>query len=464
VRERADRRPRVRPGFRRAAIVIFIVLVPIAAHALWDYIEIQRLQREIEAIRAQGEPVTERVAGRGYRRLTPDQELAGRYIMAAAVLASPAAKRHRDTVAPLLAHMAGHAPKGFNRADVAQRLDAATAQATDALTLLDRGANLPFAGFPPGTGYSYQLSDVLGLQQILAVRTASLSLAGQGDAAVASAITSLRTRKVPEPSYDFPHPGYETAVILSFTTPSDDSLRGLLKELEAQDQPNAIADQTMKDRAAFMDRVFGRVYGGDPEMPGVRRSTRDGFLAVFWRPWFTRRFVDRLRGWNELVTASRLPWPEKDIAMWAIYDRFPATGPANPNGQSSWLARRLPLDLKYALEILPRSHRHSLTLDRASAAAIAVTLYRMDHAGAMPPTLEDCVPAFLPAVPEDPATGGPLLFQVTHDAFTIYSVGLDKRDDGGDLTSDLRAVDERGWGQRRLRGKDVGIRVLLKRR
>jgi hypothetical protein len=456
----ATNRRRIRPGFRRAAILIFILLIPIAAHTLWDYLEIRRLVREIEAIRAQGEPVTDQAAGRGYRRLTPEQALAGRYVMAASVLAYPAAEQHRDVVAPVLEYVAGHAPKGFDRAGVAAQLAAATAQAADALRLVDHAATLPFAGYPPGTEYSYRTAEAFELQQSVALRTASLSLAGEGNAAVASALTSVRTRAVQDL---FPAPSYETPVILSFSTPSRDALRQLLEALQDQDQPKTITDQTIKDRAAFIDRIFGRVYGGDPQMPGVRRPTADGFLAVFWRPWFTRRFVESLRGWNELVAASRLPWPEKGTAMSATYARFARRGQPSPDvARSVWPSTWLPRDLKYALAVLPRrSHRDRLTLDRASAAAIAVVLYRIDHAGALPPKLEDCVPAYLPAVPEDPATGGSLLFRATLDAFTIYSVGRDQKDDGGDLTSQLQTVEERGWGQREVRGRDMGIRVLL---
>ena len=62
--ESGNRAPdrRVRPSLRWFAIVAFTILIPIAAHGLWDYIEVRRLVREIEAIRAKGEPVRERDA------------------------------------------------------------------------------------------------------------------------------------------------------------------------------------------------------------------------------------------------------------------------------------------------------------------------------------------------------------------------------------------------------------------
>ena len=55
-RRSSNRSPerRVRPALRRIAIVAFAIPIPIAAHSLWDYIEVRRLVREIQAIRAQG--------------------------------------------------------------------------------------------------------------------------------------------------------------------------------------------------------------------------------------------------------------------------------------------------------------------------------------------------------------------------------------------------------------------------
>ncbi len=103
------------------------------------------------------------------------------------------------------------------------------------------------------------------------------------------------------------------------------------------------------------------------------------------------------------------------------------------------------------LVMLPRRDEHRLVLDRASAAAIAVELYRRDHQGALPPGLQDLVPRYLASMPQDPATGAPMLLKARPDAFSIYSVGGDGKDDGGDFTSEPRS----------LRGKDVGVRVAL---
>ena len=60
--EREDRgRPtRLRRGFRRLAIAAFIVLMPLAAWSLWDYVEARRLAALVREIKARGETVDHR--------------------------------------------------------------------------------------------------------------------------------------------------------------------------------------------------------------------------------------------------------------------------------------------------------------------------------------------------------------------------------------------------------------------
>jgi hypothetical protein len=69
------------------------------------------------------------------------------------------------------------------------------------------------------------------------------------------------------------------------------------------------------------------------------------------------------------------------------------------------------------------------------------------------------VPQYLASIPVDPYSGAPLLFRSAADAYTIYSIGPNQKDDGGDLTSDLDRAVQRGWGRRIISGADVGVRV-----
>ncbi|MEI2722644.1 MAG: hypothetical protein V9H26_03600 [Verrucomicrobiota bacterium] len=77
----------------------------------------------------------------------------------------------------------------------------------------------------------------------------------------------------------------------------------------------------------------------------------------------------------------------------------------------------------------------SETLRRLTITAIALERYRLRH-GRPPNDLAALVPDFLPAVPIDLMSGRPLAYLLTAGgASTLYSVGEDGRDDGGDSTS-----------------------------
>jgi hypothetical protein len=76
---------------------------------------------------------------------------------------------------------------------------------------------------------------------------------------------------------------------------------------------------------------------------------------------------------------------------------------------------------------------------------IAVERYR-NARGGIPEKLSDLVPAYLPAVPLDPWDGKPLRYKKLDKGYVIYSVGSDRKDDGGS------ADPERGF-------KDITFRV-----
>lgn len=91
---------------------------------------------------------------------------------------------------------------------------------------------------------------------------------------------------------------------------------------------------------------------------------------------------------------------------------------------------------------------------RCARAAFAAERFRMST-GALPASLDQLVPAYLPAVPLDPFANAPLRMTV-HDGTTIiYAVGEDVLDDGGRLVSDRGQQDH----------PDVGFRLFpLERR
>lgn len=72
--------------------------------------------------------------------------------------------------------------------------------------------------------------------------------------------------------------------------------------------------------------------------------------------------------------------------------------------------------------------------------SIAATLHKMDT-GAWPASVSELTPMYLPGVPEDPFTGGPMRLGVNGDgSLVVYCVGRDGDDDGGRMDPSQESV------------------------
>jgi hypothetical protein len=96
----------------------------------------------------------------------------------------------------------------------------------------------------------------------------------------------------------------------------------------------------------------------------------------------------------------------------------------------------------------------ALARARASITAVAVARYRHHHAGNLPSSLQQLIPDYLPAPPIDPYSGAALSYRHDASGFRIYSVGVNRKDDGGtwEQHSDLQMM-------RRGNPPDIGIFV-----
>jgi hypothetical protein len=68
---------------------------------------------------------------------------------------------------------------------------------------------------------------------------------------------------------------------------------------------------------------------------------------------------------------------------------------------------------------------------------LALELFRRRH-GRYPGTLGELVPDLLPALPLDRIDGQPLRYRLIDGRPLIYSVGVDRQDDGGRLAVDAK--------------------------
>ncbi len=83
---------------------------------------------------------------------------------------------------------------------------------------------------------------------------------------------------------------------------------------------------------------------------------------------------------------------------------------------------------------LVESQFRQLTEKRVAAVALAIALYRSDHQGAWPATLDELVPAYLSALPSDPLATTEQPIGYSQERRLLYSVGMDGIDGDGDET------------------------------
>lgn len=448
---------RVRPTVRRFAIVAFVILLPIAAHSLWDYVEVRRLVDEIEAIQAKGEPVSEGGAVGSEQPMPTEEHGAASYYLAGAMLAlgnSP-----YRVITPVREWLAEPNPSRQSLEPLAIPLRKLVHESRDALMLADKAAELPFKGFPAGTEYSYRTAGVGALSELITARTLSLSEAGEADAAVASVLSGLQIRRALRDTRWRSISGHQVAAVLSLSQPSPQELTRLQTALEAEDRPEQSLEDLLRERARYVGLIWGRYYGSDPNAPRQYRLPMRSVTETVMRPWFTHNAVEVLRLWADLTAVARTPWPDKAQRSTEILESHRTDQQASRQATyfGTLVNRGVAIGaFSQAVDATP------LIIDRSSRIAVAVERLRRDR-GNGPSALSDLVPQYLNDVPVDPFSGRPLLFRPSAGAYTIYSVGPNQKDDGGDVTSELRGALERGWGRRAIRGADVGIRVLIQR-
>jgi hypothetical protein len=79
---------------------------------------------------------------------------------------------------------------------------------------------------------------------------------------------------------------------------------------------------------------------------------------------------------------------------------------------------------------LDRATEHSARM-RVVETALGVERFRLAHSGALPDRLDQIAPQFLPAVRLDPYDSQPLRYKKLPRGYVVYSIGADRKDDGG---------------------------------
>ena len=455
--------PRVRPWIKKLAVFVLPVLLVILGITVWDYIEMGRLTREIESIRAKGEPTN------GIALVDPRYGQADnaeyRYAAAAILATSPTvystigSQRSGGTAmhtyarfASIRQWIAGVSPAppldGFQAVT-----EAVMSEWQEAFSLADKAAGSPYRGVLPGNEYSYRVAGLWNMVRLLSARTIGLAVTGAGDAAVGSAISAIKLRRAIRPSQRSGMTTHEVPALLSLSKPSDEALIRLQNTLADEEDADGPTQDFLAARAQVLDILWRQAYGVGPERLMPRPFPWELFPSPWMRPLYTHQIVNSLRAWSELSEIAHKPWPDRAALAAKPLARYSGdlrlNGPPTGTGFAAmWFKQVLQPD--------------TLIYDRCSRIAVAIERYRGAHGDAVPVALSDLVPTYLTDIPEDPITGKPLLYRTAPDAYIVYSVGPDGKDDGGNLLRQASRT-HKGPGTIWDPSADRGIRVLIRK-
>jgi hypothetical protein len=210
----------------------------------------------------------------------------------------------------------------------------------------------------------------------------------------------------------------------------DDARLKLISEAFTKSVPtNQMANGFIGERAMFLsvfqmspEEISKLADGGDEKSPEPSVSSFSGSQAIL-----------RLVGFYDRDKRFYLKAMETNIALTTM---FPKNAAVITNIQEQIFkecARHHYILSSLLLPALGASvikEAKGLAQIYTAQTALAVERFRLAH-GKLPEKLDELVPQFLPAVPQDPFDGQPLRYRRLEKGYVIYSVDRDGMDNGG---------------------------------
>lgn len=441
------------------AVIVVALSVPIVSCVAWSRIEAGRLDAALDALEARAEPLD--VADFYPRPTTSEGRQASHLYGETLRLAGAYTRRDHSAAIRAVQQLCSARTPPTNRAEQVAVLQTEEDEHKAMLASLDRAAALAPEGWEvtdrPRRGSIDEMRPVT-IANANAIRIARLACTGQGDQAATALLASLRLSRLLPSLYSRPliSTAQSLEAVLTFGIPGAPQLQALQAEYEKQDDERTVERRLRFSRAYWLQFSLPGVLSDPPEgLARQRINPLEAILTRVARPIRDRAIVARLREFDDALAVANTPWPAKLDAGIAATQ---ASRRQVPPGRRSFVQQLMwpfggsaaALDLENAVT----TAAETLARTRVSVAALAVTRFQRAHSGALPASLEDLRSEYLSTQPIDPYTGKPLIYRPDGMSFKVYSVGINRKDDGGawDPPSDLQS-------SRRGNPLDLGIAV-----
>ncbi len=450
--QRATRRPPVR------RIILFMILaLPVLAFILFRWSGEQRVEQALEAIRAEGYPVTLDELDAWYAEPPLGEN--------AADMLAHAFKWYVEIEPELSEHLpiAGTAEPPGRTDPLPEDMKQAIAQHLennlDALEFLYEGAAIPECRWPIDLtqnsfpmDHVHQIRTGAYLLMLEAMYKAERGDSGGATDAVVAMIGLARSLDEEPTSISQSIRAHRLRLgrdaleqALNRTALTEVQLARLQRTLREAEDAGGFVRGFVGNRCLAADVMqHGSSMDDDSIIPtlapGPARALYEG---VGLNDFDTAAFLEL---YAEIVEAAKTPPDDRLDAVHTI-DELLSELP------QYWLSSR------YFLQRTTRQFESDLDTRaqlRAARVGLAVERHRVAH-GELPESLDTLVPEFLDRVPKDPFGDGPLKYERLENGFMVYSIGVDEEDDGG---KEPGWIEERGkYWRRDFREADLTFAV-----
>jgi hypothetical protein len=437
------------------AALLALLALPLLVWLVWGGIEAARLDRALDLLEVRREPLD--IADFTVKPTTPEQREASHwYAQARKLIANlPITSEQSAVLAKTIEEFCSDNPAGH-----ARTLRAFEERYAAVFELVDRASHLEAVGWDDADRprrYSVEEMQSIAPARANVVRIARRACTGEVDAAAAALFSTLRLQRMWYPGPVVTPTAHSLYAVLSWGKVSPVLLEKLQRAFASLADDRVFENWMLRERAFWLSYTMPGVFSDEPPGFGPRRITPLEAVATrLARPLRDRRTVAELAEFDEAMEVAKQPWPQKIDAVRSFISTHRANRSQSVRpGLLESLTRPFGA---HAATVIMNSYidgmAEMLARARASLGVIAVARYQRDHTGQLPTALSQLIPIYLPAPLIDPYTGTE--FRYWHDScnFKVYSVGINRKDDGGtwEQRSDLQQ-------SRRGNPADVGIEV-----
>jgi hypothetical protein len=449
-------------------VLVFVAgwcALPIIAWLVWGWIESTRLDRVLDALEARKERLD--VADFETKPTTAAQKEASHLYAEAGKLVGEHGVAWADaTRVSGLIEEACSTPvaDGPGRASAVQGLQVFEEPYAKALDLVERASLLKGVGWDEDDRperFSIVEIQPLTLARANVARIARLSCTGDDAGAAAALIASLRLQRFWNSRFQLIRTAHSLQLVLSGRGVSPEVLREIQEEYIPTTNDRVFEELMLRERAVWLSFMMPGVFSDPPRGAGPQRiSPLEAIATRLARPLRDHRLVAEIDEFDQAIAIAKIQWP-------VTLDAVNAFAKAHPSIRSQSIPRGLlenltrPWGAHIATNVMTSyvtAIAETLARARSSVGAVAVARFAGAHANALPETLDLLVPDYLSAPLIDPFSGEQLKYRHDATGYKVYSVGSNRKDDGGEWEqhSDLQL-------SRRGNAADIGIAVLLGR-